>query len=814
MFRWLAVLILLAGGTVALFAIVMPKWDDPKAPDNNGSPPAVAPGRDDNATDRPKAPTPRPATDFTPPDWDRQLPAPTVFKADKATYLDQPLTIPSMLAPFQQQEVPCEKEGKVLFIGIEVKDGEVVPPEDQLPQPWFGFLVVQAEPNYKGPFVNIEGVKPSVKYRAWRERDTVEPGKCIAVVDRGRRFRKLREGMDVQAGELVALVNPAVAFSELQVSVGELDAAHAEWLAAGKAKEATSYRYHAYLKARLEHPGSISDEDFNKAKLEYDKAVEDEKKGAANIRVAQNKLNKAATTLKMHEIRADISGCVTTINRNVQGEAVKPLDPLLTIQDIKRLKVDGRLELQEALKLIDPKTFKVREGMKVLIDASRPEPPRGVLSGHRAPVTCVAVAGGKDPVIISGSEDLTLRGWDPLTRRQLWQLDLFSVPTAVACSPDGSLALFGDKAGMLRLLDLKTLQEPQELKDRHEGEVLSVAFSPDGHTCASGGVDLSLCLWDAQTRKQLHCVKPAHRNHVTAVQFAGPDRVVTAGRDHKLEFWDVKDGRRPKQLLPDAPKNRTGDVTCPGVSPDGKLVLSDQGHELVLLSLDDLSKEGVLSNASDAQTFTGMALFAPDGETILTNTAGAGRLQLWRAPIEGRRPAEIRQFIWTGGTTCAAFAPKADAKGDPAAALRHFAVTGTTDHQVLIWALPSDEEVDSEWFQLTDRSFAALRDAGVSDDVRGRLEPLKDKKFATRDPFVAELAKALDKDTFARCRDLVVYHAIGSSLDVKLSLVDPRLETASRQVRIRAELNNPGFLIPGAPVSVVVPPEPTPLTKR
>jgi hypothetical protein len=71
---------------------------------------------------------------------------------------------------------------------------------------------------------------------------------------------------------------------------------------------------------------------------------------------------------------------------------------------------------------------------------------------------------------------------------------------------------------------------------------------------------------------------------------------------------------------------------------------------------------------------------------VLTNNASEGLIQLWRAPqrqasdaeIVPGRAAELRQYVWdSGAAACAAFAPDAP-----------FAVTGTRDNAVLVWALP------------------------------------------------------------------------------------------------------------------------------
>jgi WD40 repeat protein len=80
-----------------------------------------------------------------------------------------------------------------------------------------------------------------------------------------------------------------------------------------------------------------------------------------------------------------------------------------------------------------------------------------------------------------------------------------------------------------------------------------------------------------------------------------------------------------------------------------------------------------------------MALFSPDGNTILTNGNAAGRLQLWRTPTAKTRGAELRQYVWSSGqATCGAFSP--DGK---------LAVTGTQDNRVLVWQMPDRMEAEA-----------------------------------------------------------------------------------------------------------------------
>jgi WD40 repeat protein len=689
--RWLSVLIVLAGGTFALVAMLSGFQDWSHIRDDR-------PDRDRQiAAAQQLGPV-------------RQVGVPAGPEADHGGTLVPNCTLMNV----EQQEVPAEKEGKVLFVGTDVKKGEDIPARRLVtPEPWFGFLLLRAEASEPGAFPYPAG--SDTYYRPWHHRDMPEPNRYL-VAGEFRRVRKLQVGDWVKAGDLVAMVDPTVAYSEMVVAHADLDGARAKWMAAVKAKKTTGERWENY---RSVGGTAFSKDDYLKAKMEAENAVEEEKVQAAAIRSAMAKLSKAATTLLLHEVRATSSGVIKTIYKQ-PGEAVKPLDAILLIQNPKRLWCEGFLEEQEARAL--------REGMAAEVDAARPEAPRAVLGGHRGPVTCVAVTAGDTPVIISGAEDLTLRGWDATTGRQRWELELVSVARSLVCTPKGGSnhLYFGDDAGVIRMLDLADAKAvPQPLAERHEGAVNSIALSPDGALLASGSTDKALCLWDAHTGDLLRRVPKAHRHEVTAVQFADRNHVVTAGRDGVLVVWEIDGKSVVKQQ---SIEDRTAEVTLPGVSPDGKQVLFDQGRELRLLSLDGKRIEGRLVNPSDALNFSGFAIFSPDGQVILTNGAAPGRLQLWRTPTRDVRASELRQFIWNGGAaTCAAFAPSTA-----------FLVTGTRDHQVLLWNVPASTDV-------------------------------------------------------------------GRRLPATLVLVEKSRDTRSRQVRVRAELENTAGLLAGAPATLVVP---------
>jgi WD40 repeat protein len=686
MFRWICVCLLLSAAGIGAVWFLVPQLYSTQPPDDSR---AVAsdkkPAADQPAAPQPQPPAPGPRVASSS-GGSRVQPEMIVFAVQKK---DQPLTEPIIipngtLVIVDQQEVPSEKEGIIMFIGTDVKPGEVVPPEKQLPEAHLGFLavpVVQGETPLEGEtFFRPKNNADGPMYRRLRETDQMLPERVVLFRE-DRKVRKLQRGDPVKRGQLLALVKPDKAFEAAASNVAKLNAKEYERKSAETQRDEYGRRYRNQLEINRKTPGAIPQDDIEATRVQKEKAAAEEKVKRAEITVAQRELSAALNDLKNHEVHAAIDGVVQLIYKNHQGDAVKPNEPIMQIQNPARLRVQGFLEMQEALKL--------KEGMPVIVEATRPEPPRLVISGHLNAVNSVAVSKGKRPIIVSGSDDETLRGWDSQTGDKLWLLTGLNSPVrAVACTPKDAkrnLACFGCNDGRVRLLNLEDVNRgPHELAGRHRGAVIGVAFSPDGEVCASCGDDRTICLWKTETGELLHRLS-YHNGPVTSVYFASAKRLVSAGKDYRLAVWDVEAGKPPHRVGPNF-DGRSGDVSTIGASPDGRLVLFDQGKELKLLTLEGKQMEGTLQNPADASNFSTMALFSPDGKTILTNGSQPGKLQLWRTPVEQARASELRQFIWAKGTaTCGAFAPEDGS----------FAVTGTQDNEVLVWTMPSKEEVDS-----------------------------------------------------------------------------------------------------------------------
>ena len=591
--------------------------------------------------------------------------------------VNQPLVIANArISAMERQEIPAEKDGKLLFVGTDIKPKRDIHPDDVF-KLTISRLVIEDE-KVSGSDVILLDNKSNKKYRLWKGgEDQLTPGK-LALDYKETTFYKLEVGDEVQKNQMVALVNPVLALDDLGIRAAKLEASEADRRASEKTRDEAHKRFQQ--QSLLRQKGAGSDEEYRSAELFWRRYIDEESGKAALVVQSQRELNAAVTTLKMHEIRSSIPGVIKTIYRN-RGEAIKNLEPLLQVQNRDRLRVEGLVEVQDART--------IGRDTKVIVEPSQPEQPKLVLRGHLQEVTSIGVC-HQDGVstIISGSEDSSIRAWNPGTSEQLWALTLKHPVKSLACySGKSSHVVAGLSDGSLVFFSPATIREKDAIKSSvsgHRGTVHSVAISPDGEYAVSACEDHSLCVWKIASAELLQKFTDAHRSGITSVAFAGAGQIVSAGKDNSIRVWAFDAGKIDPSMLLSFDK-RSGDVSHLGVSPDGKSILFDQGKEIRVLSLADKHLLGIIHcNAGGSSSFTNFAIYSPDGKTVLTNGGSDGKVQLWRTPINNARPAELRQYIWTGGSSsCCAFCPDGS-----------FAVTGTQDHQVLVWALPNKREVE------------------------------------------------------------------------------------------------------------------------
>lgn len=686
----------------------------------------------------------------------------------------QPMTIlDARVLPAKRQDVPAERDGKLLFLATEVEPGEYVP-ADKLLEFDVNILGVRISREQWLALPEKERLTdrryPDTYFRPSTPDDELAPNTTVMVRHRVK-YRTLDVGDRVEAGQMVGLINPILALDDVSIKQQKVDAAESDAKATTAMKVESKRRLDALINLRIKAgPNAVSKDEFGIAEVTLEKYAQEEVAKRALVKQSQRELSGSVTILRQHIVRAAIPGVIRHLYRQ-PGEAVKNLDNVLSIQNPSILRAEAQVEVQDGLVLrrrltaaeklraearmlhraaiqagnpAEPEEAKRKREeadrlTRVEVEATRQEPPLASMADHAQEVTCVAVTREKEPRIVSGSEDHTVRIWKRVPGEDRWteqvQLDHRAIVRSLAvtgAAAERNLLLTGTATGRGRLFDLDDLKAGEvNLQSRHTGAINAAAISEDGTMCVTGGEDAALCLWRTSDGLLYGRVPAAHRAAITSVAFTKKGYVVTAGRDKALTVWELGEGGENGKTLKRARvlDRRSGDVAVLGVDPTGEHFLFDDGQGLRVQSLQTRRIVGTLRNPPGTPGFAHFAHFSPDGKAILTGGNGPGRLQMWRAPSETARPAELRQFLWSGTITCAAFDPQGK-----------FAVTGTQDNRVLVWKMPDRLEVE--------------------------------KPLAGQLTFVEEFQ-----------------------------------DTSLRRLTIRANVENPGWVLPGGTATIVVPPQ-------
>ncbi len=512
-------------------------------------------------------------------------------------------------------------------------------------------------------------------------------------------FCRLSEGDVVEEGAKIASIDPAKAIHGIHEKSTKVFAAEAEATASGKIFVEAERRLE--LDLRLWQQKTLSETDLSNSKLTATKQYAEWVAKKEGTKLANIDLTQAKLILGYHyasnklPVKASI---VKTIYKRT-GEAVKELEPIMHLYAVDRLNAEGLVELQFASRLT--------LGKKVSVEPTRETSPLRVWRSHKKEVTAVAVT--HSGLAASASEDGTVCLWD---ERYSGPVALFAHSQPVqtlACSPAGPEGtkihwlLAGLADGSIAVWDLDNVKpeanaEPKMiLKSQHGGAVTALAFSPNGRFFASGSTDGAIVMWDTQSNAPTgdyraypfdaeHGVGSRHSGQITALHFTPQCTLVSAARDNTLRIWDLKEKGAMLKSVPIA--GRSGNVGSLGVSRDGSTILFDQGKTLQFLTPDGRAA-ATLQNPAGTIPFETLAEFSPDASLLLTAGASEGRMQLWKAPTDGKRGFELRQFVTSerSGVTSAAFFD-ANAKGEIP-----YAISGAKDGVVYLWGLPTRGDI-------------------------------------------------------------------------------------------------------------------------
>ncbi|KAH8405075.1 hypothetical protein KR222_011203 [Zaprionus bogoriensis] len=202
----------------------------------------------------------------------------------------------------------------------------------------------------------------------------------------------------------------------------------------------------------------------------------------------------------------------------------------------------------------------------------------GVLSGHSGWVTQVAPHPYDPDLLVSSSRDKTIIVWR-LTRDSLNSYGHMlkrnyghsHFISDVVLSSDGNFALSGSWDRTVRLWDLTASATTQRFEG-HSKDVLSVAFSPDNRQIVSGSRDRTIKLWNTLADCKYTINEDCHSDWVSCVRFSPKHSnplIVSCGWDRTVKVWDLTHCK-----LRNNHHGHSGYLTTVAVSPDGSLCTS------------------------------------------------------------------------------------------------------------------------------------------------------------------------------------------------------------------------------------------------
>ena len=443
---------------------------------------------------------------------------------------------------------------------------------------------------------------------------------------------------------------------------------------------------------------------------------------------AEGEYQSANVQLARYWVLSKYNGRISRILK-FPSEYAKAGEPILEIQTTDRVRIEGKLDVQYA--------GRVRRGMRVWVEPSRPVDPEPLSVKHRMDVTAVAVTAHKGrPMIASAGLDSSVLVWDVTGTQQYHQLRHPTGVRAVASTtkPAGPHYLAsGGEDGKVRLWDVTNPDKlptvpVSEFDAAHDSAVTAAAFSPDGRFLATAA-GRDVYVWSVADKKRLYALPAEHRDAVTAVKFTPQATLVTVARDKSIRVWKLGEKGAAADKVID---HRGGSVDVLGVSSNGGKVLFDKDPgELDVVGLADERPLGTVTSPTGGARFATLALYSPDDRTIATvggDVDQKSELTLWDAPQPGGRGGERRRLVTPKGyaITCAAFSPDPD---------KRFVTVGTAHGDVYFWTVAAEEKAPAlpaeVVFVQQDSPRTVLVRVELPNPTGGNGEGLQERSLAT-----------------------------------------------------------------------------------
>jgi DNA-binding beta-propeller fold protein YncE len=261
-------------------------------------------------------------------------------------------------------------------------------------------------------------------------------------------------------------------------------------------------------------------------------------------------------------------------------------------------------------------------------------------------------------------------------------------PTALACSPDGSL-MAEAHYGTVELLHRSGRSLIRKLEG-HRGRVTSLAFSADGSRLVAAAGEPGLVgevrLWNVADGSLLRTFT-GHRDSLYAVALSPDGTLLATGSyDQQIKIWDVATGSELRTLI-----GHNDAVYDLAFRPDGRVLASASGDRTV--KLWDVATGARLDTLSQSLKELYTVAFSPDGRSVVAGGVD-NRIRLWNVTADAKENTNLlatSQFAHEAAILELAFSRDGQTL-----------VSAGEDKQIQIWDFPSMTlrgtlEVQPDW---------------------------------------------------------------------------------------------------------------------